>query len=241
MGKLKYLLLAIICLSIVLTVRAINVKKNPILFKIFQSEGPRLSINQLIGVVPGSFEENYTIDTIKSDSNFQVREYKLNLGHYYGVYYCLLTERGEEFIKAYPATLFGDDKEGVDIKNYHSHLINLKVFNRYINLAAIKEKSTIISEYFFFLSDGYKYSRINSLKDIEILRTKHYDEIADNPLVRQEDLIMDYDHLDFQNYTYAWFQGRGLVRFKFVFGNGSISHVESIWIGDLGMETPYCC
>lgn len=219
--------------------------RNRIEYIIYSSNLSNSSINLALGIVPKSYIENLNFDTLLIFSKNQSLINVVDKNSSYPYNYILLTKEGEsKFLKAYPLSILKVERiEELSVKNFHSYMIDLEVFNEYLTLAECKSRANVIESYCKLLSliekNEKNYCMVNSRDQLDSLVEKM-------PLLNNNALkgynIVDYKTLIFDNNKsneiYCWFINYGLLRIEFYFVGDKLNKVKTLHLGYLGNEYP---
>ncbi|WP_192349066.1 hypothetical protein [Algoriphagus sp. Y33] len=249
MGKLVKLLVLAICITICggMLFRFFYGGYNSALYRIFQTSTRGYYFHKFLGITPGEIYDDYTISVLDSSGDSELINIVDNKSSTKTNFIVLRHDSYESFLKAYPWALFGNNTEKLtDNNNYLSKLINLDSFNLYVRLFNVDGEKSIVNKYCYFISnpnDFDDYSIIQDLSDLEVV-------LLNNPLDKKETLIgLGFEIIDLSSFiiedsegiVYCWYQNHGMVKFHFVFDNGSLVDVKSESLGYLGNEFPSCC
>ena len=249
MGKIikisSFVILILVCSSLLSSL--FLSKSNSALYKIFELETDGYYLNKLLGLVPKDVKDRYSEQLLASSDGSELicisdRSSSINKN-----FIVLRNESKEYFIKAYPFKLLKKDSEReIDLNNYISHLIDLDVFNMYIQAYGITNEKDIIRKYCYFLSileESDSYRIVNNRTDIDFILTQHPLDNTDALTSSRHDII-DLNSIGFeesQEEVYCWFVNHGFIKFKFAFEAGKLIKAEGIIVGYLGNEFPSCC
>ncbi|MCE7056296.1 hypothetical protein LZF95_16560 [Algoriphagus sp. AGSA1] len=249
MGKLVKCLVLAICITACggMLFRFFNGGYNSAMYRIFQTSTRGYFFHKFLGITPSEIYDDYTISVLDSSGDSELINIVDNKSSTKTNFVVLRQNSQESFIKAYPWSLFGDNSEKVtDKNNYLSKLINLDSFNLYVRLFNVDGEKSIVNKYCYFISNPNNfddYVIIQDLTDLEVV-------VLNNPIDKKETLIgLGFDIIDLSTLiiedsdgiVYCWYQNHGLVKFHFMFDNGSLVDVKSENLGYLGNEFPSCC
>lgn len=249
MGKiikvLSLIILIFVCSSLLF--RFFVGEHQSTLYKIFETKTDGYYLYKFFGIIPKEIQERYLVEVLDSSGRSEVISLYDQSSPINTNFIILRSGSKERFIKAYPWTLFKEEfKNEINSKNYVSHLINLEVFNQYIEDYNITGRNEVERKYCYFLSipdDTYSYRIVKKSADLDSI-------IAQFPLNNIEALVSSgYNILNLNSIVfeeseemiYCWFINHGFVKFQFTFEGGKLIKVESTSLGYLGNEFPSCC
>ncbi len=249
MGKvIKVLsLIVLILVSSGLLIRYFVGEHRSALFKVFEVKNDGFYFHKFLGLIPKEIKQKYSTKVLDSLNGSEVVSLSDQTSSTNMNFIVLRSNSKGNFIKGYPWVLFekGATNE-VDWENYVSYLINLDIYNQYLEEYSVTSKNEIQRKYCYFLSipnDPYSYRIIEKPADIDSI-------IVHSPLQNKEALIssgheiVDLNSIIFEDsggIVYCWFVNHGLVKFLFTFEKEKLVKVESINLGYLGNEFPVCC
>jgi hypothetical protein len=217
-------------------------------YKIFRAETDGYYFHRLLGVVPKNYQDRYIETIIDSNDNYELLNLIDQKGATHPNFILLKKNKNEiKFLKAYPVCLVGVSDETVKAAGWEKHvslLINLEVFNDYIQLKHLTSKNEIIDKYCYFLSYPTEKNfckilldsaDLNQLLNEHALINKEYIVNSGYKLIEPQSI--DFSHAN-EAVVYCWIYNKGVVKFIFNFNKSALESVGSEIIGFLGNEAP---
>lgn len=237
--KMKRVLIVTVILFLVIISRLTFLRPTDMIYKIYQNQHG-FNFYILAGIIPKEFRDSYKKTIIEIGENYELYTLNNMNSPIPEVYIILCINDQDIMLKGYPLSLLSNQEIPTKFDKVDAQLIDLEVFNEYIHIADIHANKEIVQKFIEFLTDGQDFKIIEGQRDIDGLIKKYESNRIGNPLFIEDEFAPD-ELISSPDIITVWFLGKGIVRFVFTFSGQRVEKVESIRLGLLGFENPYCC
>jgi len=248
-NKLIRIILIIALTATVFVVRLFFSSINSLSYKIFNAEARGYYLHKMLGIVPKSYQDRYIENTLETFGDKELLNLVDQKGATHSNFILLRNKKSDvKFLKGYPFKLVGVSNKSIENSGWEKHvslLIDLEVFNDYIQCRNLSSREDTIDKYCYFLSNPTDNSSYKILRDSISLGSL----ISEKPLLNRDFIrgsgytLIEAQNIDFDQVSetliYCWIYNKGVVKFKFTFNaDNTLKSVDSEIIGLLGNEAP---